>query len=85
MATEIGKFQQKIGHYSACIRDITKIRAPTLIQLTTTFCVVNLRYVSFFIKLLLYCIVLYCIVLYCIVLYCIVPNRGFSGSADLTV
>jgi len=29
----------------------------TLIQLTSTFCVVNLRYVSFFIKLLLYCIV----------------------------
>jgi len=28
MATEIGKFQQKIGHCSACIWDITKILAP---------------------------------------------------------
>jgi len=30
MATEIGKFQQKIVHYSACtyIRDITKILTP---------------------------------------------------------
>jgi len=25
MATKIGKFHQKIGHYSACIRDITTI------------------------------------------------------------
>jgi len=40
MATKIGKFQQKIRHYSDCVRDITKILAP---------------------------------------------NRGFSGSADLTV
>jgi len=40
VATEIDKFQQKIGHYSACMRDITKILAP---------------------------------------------NRGFSGSSDLTV
>jgi len=28
MATKIGNFHQKIGHYSACIRDITKILAP---------------------------------------------------------
>jgi len=29
MATKIGgKFQQKIGQYSACVRDITKILAP---------------------------------------------------------
>jgi len=40
MVTKINKFHQKIGHYSACIRDITKILAA---------------------------------------------NRGFSGSADLTV
>ena len=25
MATKIGKFHQKIGHYSAYVRDITKI------------------------------------------------------------
>jgi len=40
MVTKINKFHLKIGHYSACIRDITKILAP---------------------------------------------NRGFSGSADLTM
>jgi len=40
MGTKIGKFRQKIGHYSTCVKDITKILAP---------------------------------------------NRGFSGSADLTV
>jgi len=30
MATKIGKFHQKIGRYSACVRDIIKILAPSM-------------------------------------------------------
>jgi len=46
MVTKIGKFHQKIGHYSACIRDITKILAPNDGFSGSTDSTVQVKFVS---------------------------------------